>query len=73
MFKQITENLPSTIDNRLIRLPEVLKIVPLCKVKIYQMIKDGFFPAPLKIGRASLWEIDAIRFFLQQLRERQNK
>ncbi len=73
MFKQANENSPLALDNRLIRLPEVMKIVPLCKVKIYQMIKDGVFPAPIKIGRASLWETDAIRFFLQQLKEGQSK
>lgn len=49
-------------DNRLIRLPEVLEKVGVCRAKVYDMIKQGEFPKPRKIGRSSLWvnsEIDS--------------
>ena len=48
--------------NRVIlRLPQVMKKVPLSKVTIYEYIKQGKFPAPIKLGsRASGWDSLAI-------------
>ncbi|HQS03701.1 MAG: hypothetical protein B7Y07_10870 [Halothiobacillus sp. 24-54-40] len=46
---------------RLIRLPEVMNKVGLCRTSIYMLIAGGQFPTPRKLGRASLWieaEID---------------
>jgi prophage regulatory protein len=46
---------------RLIRLPEVMNKVGLCRTSIYMLIAEGKFPAPRILGRASLWveaEID---------------
>lgn len=40
---------------KLIRLPDVLSRVGLGRSKVYQLIKEGQFPAPVKIGRSSLW------------------
>lgn len=46
---------------RLIRLAEVLHKVGLCKTTVYMLIAARKFPAPIKIGRTSVWpeiEID---------------
>ena len=40
---------------RLIRLPEVMHRVGLCRTSIYMRIAAGRFPAPKKIGRAAVW------------------
>jgi prophage regulatory protein len=43
-------------STRLIRLPELLRRVPLSRSTIYQMVSKGEFPAPCKIGpRAVAW------------------
>ncbi len=34
----------------LIRLSEVLKLIPLSKATIYRRIKDGSFPPPISLG-----------------------
>lgn len=40
----------------LIRLPEVIKLIGLCKAGIYKMIRDGNFPRQVKLGdRAVAW------------------
>lgn len=47
---------------RLIRLPEVIKKVGFGRTTIYEMIKAGDFPAPIKKRNKSLWteeEVDA--------------
>jgi prophage regulatory protein len=52
-----------TAQERLLRLEEVIAICGLGRSKIYQAIKLGEFPAPVKLyGRSSAWvstEIDA--------------
>ncbi|HEI9932740.1 helix-turn-helix transcriptional regulator [Citrobacter freundii] len=40
----------STINQSLIRLPEVLKRTGFGKTWIYRLISEGRFPAPVKIG-----------------------
>jgi len=43
-------------SNDLLRLPQVLKIVPVSRSTWYLGIKKGVYPAPVKIGRrASAW------------------
>ncbi len=47
---------------KLERLPSVQSRVPYSRARIYQLVKDGKFPAPVRLGgRASAWlssEID---------------
>jgi prophage regulatory protein len=45
---------------RLLRLPDVQARVPLHRATIYAMVKAGEFPAPRKLGTASLWPEDEI-------------
>jgi len=40
---------------RLLRLPDVLERVPLARSKIYRLIAQRRFPAPVKVDRAALW------------------
>jgi prophage regulatory protein len=50
----------------LLRLPAVLKIIPVSRSKFYQEIKKGNFPAPQKIGtRISVWRLSIINQLAQ--------
>lgn len=40
---------------KLIRLPQVIERVALRKTTIYERIKQGAFPQPIKLGTASVW------------------
>jgi len=40
----------NTINQSLIRLPEVLKRTGFGKAGVYRLISEGRFPAPVKIG-----------------------
>ncbi len=44
-----------TTHDRAIRLGEVLGRVGVRKTKLYQMIRNGEFAAPEKLGRSSFW------------------
>lgn len=42
--------------NNLIKLPQVIKLTALSRSSLYSYIKNGEFPAPIKIGkRAVAW------------------
>lgn len=53
---------PSTsIQQRLLRLPEVCSLVGLAKSSIYEGVKSGTFPAPIKLSRRAVcWEAAAV-------------
>ncbi len=52
--------------DRFIRLREVENIIGLKNSQIYQMIKDGTFPRPLKLGGASRWSLASIRDWMSK-------
>jgi|UniRef100_E6QGL0 prophage regulatory protein len=43
------------IEQRILRLPQVMELVGLRKTAVYQRIKENSFPAPIKLGSASGW------------------
>lgn len=49
-------------QNSLLRLKQVLEIIPVCKATFYNGIKAGYFPEPIKIEgcRASFWRYSDI-------------
>jgi prophage regulatory protein len=55
-------------DTRLLRLPEVLALVPVGKSTWWQGVSDGRFPKPVKIGpRVSAWRAKDIRDLISRL------
>lgn len=43
------------LHERFMRMPNVAGQVGLCSGQIYNLIREGQFPAPIKLGRASVW------------------
>ena len=52
-------------EDRLIRLPEVMRLIPLSRASLYAMMARGEFPRPCKIGggRASFWRQSEVERF----------
>jgi len=45
-----------------LRLPQVIEITTIKKTKLYELMKDGFFPKNIKIhGRTSVWRKSEVR------------
>lgn len=54
--------------DRLLRLPEVLSIVPVSRSTWYQGVKDGRYPQPVKIGaRAAAWRASSIQKLIAEV------
>ena len=50
-----------TAPDTLLRLPQVLAVVPFSKATLYRRIKDGSFPAPLQMSeRCVAWRSSQI-------------
>ena len=52
----------------LLRLHQVLKIIPISKSAWWQGCKDGRYPKPIKLGpRTTVWKASDISAFMRQL------
>ena len=59
------------VEDRMLRLTEVLQYIPVCKTAWYNGITAGIFPQPEKIGRSSFWKMSYIQSIIARNRENQ--
>lgn len=65
------QNTASTSDSStppftLMRIPQILKIMPISESKFWLMVQKGEFPKPIKIGRSSFWTIEQVHGFIHE-------
>lgn len=53
---------------KLMRLDSVLARTALGKTFVYELIAEGAFPAPVKVGRSSRWREEEIDDWIRQLK-----
>lgn len=58
---------------RLLRMPQVENMVGLKKTVIYDSIKAGTFPKPIKLGSASVWIESEIQAWIAKQVEEQRR
>ncbi len=62
-----TRNTAAAVENRFLRLPQVLQLVGLKKSTLYLYISQNKFPAPKKIGaRISVWLAEDVFKWMEQ-------
>ena len=55
-------------NESLLRLPQVLKIVPISKSAWWKGCSTGRYPKPLKLGpRTTVWRAEDIRAFIENV------
>ena len=52
-------------QEKLLRLKDVLKIIPVGRSTWYEGIKEGRFPKPIKLGRSSFWKLSDIQKLIE--------
>ena len=50
----------------LMRIPQILEIMPISRATFCSMVKNGEFPKPIKIGRSSLWTQDQVQAYIRE-------
>jgi len=58
--------MPSAVDPRLLKLPQVCQRVGLSRTTIYQLVAAGTFPKPIKIRSTSLWATRLVDAWVEQ-------
>ena len=54
-------------DEALVDIETVTNLIAMRRTWLYDEIKAGLFPAPLKIGTASRWRLGDVRAWLREL------
>jgi prophage regulatory protein len=50
----------------LMRIPQILEIMPISRATFCSMVKNGEFPKPIKIGRSSLWTQEQVQAYMRK-------
>jgi len=54
-------------DDRLLKIRQVRELVPVSNSTIWQRVKAGTFPAPIKIGSGTFWKASDVQSYIQAL------
>jgi prophage regulatory protein len=68
MNKESIMNINPTQNTQitLMRIPQILKVMPVSKSKFWLMVQKGEFPKPIKIGRSSFWTVKQVQAFIEE-------
>jgi prophage regulatory protein len=57
---------PALDPNRLLRLPDVLKLIPVSKSCWWSWVADNKAPSPVRLGRTTAWRYRDLLVFIEQ-------
>ena len=63
----------SNSEVTLMRIPQILEVMPISKSKFWLMVQKGEFPKPIKIGRSSFWTIEQVQTFIRERTKQSTK
>jgi prophage regulatory protein len=55
------------VEDRLLKINDVLKIMPMAKSTLWQRVKDGVLPQPVHIGTSTFWRYSDLQAFIGDL------
>lgn len=62
------QNFNSLPETGFLRLPDVLKLIPIGKSSWWEGIKIGLYPKPIRIGkRTTAWRVEDISALIKKL------
>jgi prophage regulatory protein len=69
--KRVETSFPET---GYVRLPQILKVIPLCRTCWWEGVKSGRFPKPVKLSaRCTAWRAEDIRELIKNISGRDTK
>lgn len=54
---------------RLVRLPEIIRIIGVSRPTVYRLIERGEFPKPIKQGRTSAWPSEEVDAYMAKIKD----
>ena len=73
MNELVVQTVSSLGEAKLIRFPAVQERVSMGRTAVYELIKAGKFPRPVKVGAASAWIDVEITRWIQELAAKRDK
>lgn len=65
---------PELPETGFLRLPQVLRFIPVGRSTWWQGVKEGRFPKPVKLGpKTTVWKAEDINLLLKELGEDQKE
>lgn len=64
----MSSKVQSRDDLRLMRVDQVLEVVPVSRATLYRMIRKGEFPKPCRIGRLTVWPHSDVRAWVNRVK-----
>lgn len=62
------DEFPRLPDTGFVRLPKVLELIPVSETTWWDGVREGRFPAPVKLSaRCSAWPVATIQLLIRQL------
>lgn len=56
-----------------VRLPQILKAIPVSRTTWWRGVKAGKYPAPVKHGRCRFWPVGSIRDLIDEISQEDQK
>ena len=69
----MTSENTSLLNDQLVDMKFITTFTGLTDKWFYKLIQDGLFPAPIKMGRASLWRMSEINSWLESHNDQTNE
>jgi prophage regulatory protein len=69
----MTDDTTTTPIDRFLALPDVSQTVKLARTELYERVKKGTFPKPVKLGRRSVWLQSEIAAWMREQAEARGK
>ncbi len=60
-------NNPILPETGFVRMKQLIRLIPVTKVHIYNEIRGKRFPAPIKVGKMSFWRVEDVRAYIENL------
>jgi prophage regulatory protein len=52
------------VEDRLLKIKDCLKIIPIARSTWWEKVKEGTLPAPMKIGASTFWKHSDLMKFI---------
>lgn len=67
MAENTLDSAPALRETGFIRQRELMGILPFSRTTLWRMVKDGTFPAPIKLSAGvTAWQVEAVRAWVDQ-------
>ena len=58
---------PTLPDTGFVRLKTILTVIPISKSLLWEKVRSGEFPRPVRFGRVTMWRAQDVHLLMQRI------